>query len=116
MQQTLPMATQQQFLAQQNAYAAHQQAAPYMHMPSQDGNPFMTAMLAPPSYYGVPPWVHYPGLTIPQQGAQVPRRPLTPSQGAENQPFVSIIWLMDLINIFFLITRRTNHFAYKYIP
>lgn len=85
----LPMtASQQQFLAQQNAaYAAQAQAAaPYM-MPSQDGNPFMATMLAPPSYYGVPPWV-YPASLIPQQGTQ-PRRPLTPSQGAENQPFVS---------------------------
>ncbi|XP_070493256.1 maternal protein pumilio-like isoform X2 [Chironomus tepperi] len=83
----LPMtASQQQFLAQQNAaYAAQAQAAPYM-MPSQDGNPFMATMLAPPSYYGVPPWV-YPASLIPQQGTQ-PRRPLTPSQGAENQPFV----------------------------
>lgn len=80
-------ASQQQFLAQQNAaYAAQAQAAPYM-MPSQDGNPFMATMLAPPSYYGVPPWV-YPASLIPQQGTQ-PRRPLTPSQGAENQPFVS---------------------------
>lgn len=80
----LPMtATQQQFLAQQNAaYAAQAQAASYM-MPSQDGNPFMATMLAPPSYYGVPPWVY------PAAGLQ-PRRPLTPSQtGAENQPFVS---------------------------
>lgn len=84
--QTAQMAAaQQQFLAQQNAYAA-QQAAPYM-MPAQDGNPFMTTMLAPHAYYGVPPWVYQAGL-IPQQGAQ-PRRPLTPSQGAENQPFVS---------------------------
>jgi pumilio RNA-binding family len=88
--QPLPMATQQQFLAQQNAaYAAQQAAAgPYM-MPGQDGNPFMT-MLAPPSYYGVPPWV-YPAGLIPQQGTQ-PRRPLTPSQGAENQPFVSLFY------------------------
>lgn len=85
--QTMPaMAAQQQFLAQQNAYAA-QQAAPYM-MPGQDGNPFMATMLAPQAYYGVPPWV-YPAGLIPQQGTQ-PRRPLTPSQGAENQPFVSI--------------------------
>lgn len=84
--QPMPMATQQQFLAQQNAAYA-QQAASYM-MPGQDG--FMTTtMLAPPSYYGVPPWV-YPAGLIPQQGTQ-PRRPLTPSQaGAENQPFVSI--------------------------
>lgn len=80
------MAAQQQFLAQQNAYAA-QQAAPYM-MSGQDGNPFMATMLAPQAYYGVPPWV-YPAGLIPQQGTQ-PRRPLTPSQGAENQPFVSI--------------------------
>lgn len=85
--QTMPsMAAQQQFLAQQNAYAA-QQAAPYM-MPGQDGSPFMATMLAPQAYYGVPPWV-YPAGLIPQQGTQ-PRRPLTPSQGAENQPFVSI--------------------------
>lgn len=85
--QAMPaMAAQQQFLAQQNAYAA-QQAAPYM-MPGQDGNPFMATMLAPQAYYGVPPWV-YPAGLIPQQGTQ-PRRPLTPSQGAENQPFVSI--------------------------
>ncbi len=82
--QPLPMATQQQFLAQQNAAYA-QQAASYMMPPGQDG--FMTTMLAPPSYYGVPPWV-YPAGLIPQQGTQ-PRRPLTPSQGAENQPFVS---------------------------
>ena len=82
--QPMPMAAQQQqFMAQQNAAYAAQQAASYM-MPQQDG--FMATMLAPPSYYGVPPWV-YPGL-IPQQGTQ-PRRPLTPSQGAENQPFVS---------------------------
>lgn len=56
-------------------------------MPGQDG--FMTTMLAPPSYYGVPPWVYPHAGLIPQQGTQ-PRRPLTPSQGAENQPFVSI--------------------------
>lgn len=93
MPQALPMATQQQFLAQQNAAYAAQQAASYM-MPGQDGNPFMATMLAPPSYYGVPPWV-YPGL-IPQQGTQ-PRRPLTPSQGAENQPFVSISSLLLLL-------------------
>lgn len=86
--QPLPMATQQQFLAQQNAAYA-QQAASYM-MPGQDG--FMTTMLAPPSYYGVPPWV-YPAGLIPQQGTQ-PRRPLTPSQGAENQPFVSIYYFL----------------------
>lgn len=83
--QTMPaMAAQQQFLAQQNAYAA-QQAAPYM---MQGQEPFMATMLAPQAYYGVPPWV-YPAGLIPQQGTQ-PRRPLTPSQGAENQPFVSI--------------------------
>ncbi|KAG5682135.1 hypothetical protein PVAND_011509 [Polypedilum vanderplanki] len=84
MPQPMPMATQQQFLAQQNAAYAAQQAASYM-MPGQDGNPFMATMLAP-SYYGVPPppWV-YPAGLIPQQGTQ-PRRPLTPSQ--ENQPFV----------------------------
>jgi hypothetical protein len=33
---------------------------------------------------------------IPQQGTQ-PRRPLTPSQGAENQPFVSIETLFKLM-------------------
>lgn len=77
------MAAQQQFLAQNAAYA---QQAQYM-MPGQDGNPFMATMLAPQAYYGMPPWV-YPAGLIPQQGAQ-PRRPLTPSQGAENQPFVS---------------------------
>jgi pumilio RNA-binding family len=85
--QAMPaMAAQQQFLAQQNAAYAAQQAAPYM-MPGQDGNPFMATMLAPQAYYGVPPWV-YPAGLIPQQGTQ-PRRPLTPSQGAENQPYVS---------------------------
>lgn len=85
--QAMPaMAAQQQFLAQQNAAYAAQQAAPYM-MPGQDGSPFMATMLAPQAYYGVPPWV-YPAGLIPQQGTQ-PRRPLTPSQGAENQPFVS---------------------------
>lgn len=89
--QPMPMAaaTQQQFLAQQNAAYAAQQAAPYM-MPGQEG--FMATMLAPPNNmyhaYGVPPWV-YPAGLIPQQGTQ-PRRPLTPSQSAENQPFVSI--------------------------
>lgn len=81
------MAAQQQFLAQQNA--AYAQQAPYM-LPGQDGNPFMATMLAPQAYYGVPPWV-YPASLIPQQGTQ-PRRPLTPSQGAENQPFVSIYY------------------------
>lgn len=83
----LPMtASQQQFLAQQNA-AAYAAQAQYM-MPGQEGNPFMATMLAPPSYYSVPPWV-YPAGLIPQQGTQ-PRRPLTPSQtGPENQPFVS---------------------------
>lgn len=96
--QPMPMATQQQFLAQQNAAYAQQAAAASYMMPGQDG--FMTTtMLAPPSYYGVPPWV-YPGL-IPQQGTQ-PRRPLTPSQGAENQPFVSILTL----KLFFLETFR----------
>lgn len=80
------MAAQQQFLAQQNA--AYAQQTSYM-MPGQDGNPFMATMLAPQAYYGMPPWV-YPAGLIPQQGTQ-PRRPLTPSQGAENQSFVSIL-------------------------
>jgi pumilio RNA-binding family len=95
MPQALPMATQQQFLAQQNAAYAAQQAASYM-MPGQDGNPFMATMLAPPSYYGVPPWnCVYPAGIIPQQGTQ-PRRPLTP-QGAENQPFVSVIFSQTIV-------------------
>lgn len=81
------MAAQQQFLAQQNA--AYAQQTSYM-MPGQDGNPFMATMLAPQAYYGMPPWV-YPAGLIPQQGTQ-PRRPLTPSQGAENQSFVSF-WI-----------------------
>jgi hypothetical protein len=102
--QAMPaMAAQQQFLAQQNAYA--QQAAPYM-MPGQDGNPFMATMLAPQAYYGVPPWV-YPAGLIPQQGTQ-PRRPLTPSQGAENQPFVSSFFLAFLISSFFIFFFTKN--------
>ena len=104
------MAAQQQFLAQQNAYAA-QQAAPYM-MPGQDGSPFMATMLAPQAYYGVPPWV-YPAGLIPQQGTQ-PRRPLTPSQGAENQPFVSFFYLNYLFSIPYCVINALKMFRFNF--
>lgn len=89
LQQTLPQQlASQQYLAQQNAYAAAaQQAGQYVINPGQDAAPYMGLIAAGvPQYYGVAPWV-YPANLIAQQGSQ-PRRPLTPSQqGAENQPY-----------------------------
>lgn len=86
MQQALPMATQQQFLAQAQAGAAYAtQQAPYVINPGQEG-PYVGLI---PGYYGMTPWGMYPANLIPQQGAQ-PRRPLTPNQqvqGAEQQPY-----------------------------
>lgn len=82
MPQPLPLA-QQQFLAQQNAAYAQQAAAPYMINTGQEAAPYMITGM--PQYYGMP-WGVYPANLIPQQGSQ-PRRPLTPSQTAENQPY-----------------------------
>lgn len=85
--QPLPLA-QQQYLAQQNAAFAAQQAQPYVINPGQETTPYMSALIAGvPGYYGVAtPWV-YPTNLIPQQGSQ-PRRPLTPSQqGGDNQQY-----------------------------
>lgn len=77
MPQALPLAAQQQFLAQAQAGAAYaaQQAAPYVINPGQEG-PYVGLI---PGYYGMAPWGMYPANLIPQQGAQ-PRRPLTPNQ------------------------------------
>lgn len=90
MQQALPLAAQQQFLAQQSAAYAAQQAAPYVINPGQEG-PYVGLIPG----YGYMPWGMYPANLIPQQGAQ-PRRPLTPSQqaaaavqaGADQQPYL----------------------------
>lgn len=101
-----PMLTQQQFLAQNAAAYAAQQAAPYMVNPAQDPNSYMAAMTLAPPYYGMPPWPVYPAGLIPQQGTQ-PRRPLTPSQGAENQPFVSIIVYISMLHRWLLFTNKT---------
>uniref|UniRef100_U5EQG3 Putative pumilio n=1 Tax=Corethrella appendiculata TaxID=1370023 RepID=U5EQG3_9DIPT len=90
-------AQQQQFLAQHSAAYA-QQAAPYVINPGQDPSQYMGALIAAgvPQYYGVAaaPWGVYPANLIPQQQQQ-PRRPLTPSQGAENQPYQVISAFYD---------------------
>ncbi|XP_058447474.1 maternal protein pumilio isoform X2 [Malaya genurostris] len=92
-------AQQQQFLAQQNAAYAAQQAAPYVINPGQDPSPYMGTLITAgvPQYYGMAagPWGVYSTNLIPQQQSQ-PRRPLTPSQqGAENQPYQVISAFYD---------------------
>lgn len=83
--QLLQQQQQQQFQLQQQLAA--QQAftqAPYVINAGQEGAPYVSALIAGvPPYYGVAaPWGVYPGLVAQpaQQGAQQPRRPLTPQQ------------------------------------
>lgn len=82
--QLLQQQQQQQFQLQQQLAA--QQAftqGPYVINAGQEGTPYVSALIAGvPPYYGVAaPWGVYPGLVAgPQQQAQQPRRPLTPSQ------------------------------------
>lgn len=77
MPQALPLAAQQQFLAQAQAGTAYatQNATPYVINSGPEG-PYVNLI---PSYYGMAPWGMYQANLIPQQGAQ-PRRPLTPNQ------------------------------------
>ncbi|XP_049887920.1 maternal protein pumilio [Pectinophora gossypiella] len=86
--QLLQQQQQQQFQLQQQLAA--QQAftqAPYVINASQEGAPYVSALIAGvPPYYGVAaPWGVYPGLVAQpaQQQAQQPRRPLTPQQGEQ---------------------------------
>lgn len=82
--QLLQQQQQQQFQLQQQLAA--QQAftqGPYVINAGQEGAPYVSALITGvPPYYGVAaPWGVYPGLVAgPQQQAQQPRRPLTPSQ------------------------------------
>lgn len=99
LQQTLPLSSQQ-YLAQQNAYAAAQQ--PYVINPGQDVPPYMGLIAAQmPQYYGMAPWSVYPANLMPQPNQQ-PRRPLTPSQqGAENPPYQVCLFAFSVFCFFF---------------
>lgn len=114
--QPLPLPSQQ-FLAQQSAAYAAQQATPYVINPGQEAAPYMSLIAAQvPQYYGVAaaPWGVYPGNLIPQQGSQ-PRRPLTPSQqGAENQPYQVCVNLFIYKYLIIFITESNAPHSCKF--